>query len=468
MQSLVDNTNQRILVIDDNPAIHEDFSKILALNTDQGLADAEADFFGEANSSDVQLSVQIDSASQGQEGLEKVISAISESRPYALAFVDMRMPPGWDGLTTIENLWEKAPDLQVVICTAYSDNTWSDICERLGKTDRLLILKKPFDNAEVCQLVLALTEKWSLTKQAKLKQEDLEKLVEERTNKLREAEASLYHMQKLEAIGELAAGIAHEINTPMQFVNDNIEYLSECSEKLFEVIGAYHRNLHDEGSPKNWRDRIEEIQRLQELCRFDHMRREIPSAIEECLEGVHRVIDIVRAMKQLSHPGKDEKTSMDINSAIQSTATITKNRWKYAADLEMNLAPDLPQVGALSAEINQVLINLVVNAADAIAERYGESGEKGKICIRTKKEADKVVIEVEDDGGGIPDDVKTKIFQPFFTTKEVGKGTGQGLAISHNVIVNHHHGSLEVQTEPEKGSCFIVKLPIETSETGPA
>ncbi len=180
MQSLDNQRNRRILVIDDNPSIHNDFRKIFVANrARERLNDAEAAFFGEAIATDWQIDFELDVAHQGEEGLEMAVLAVAENRPHALAFVDMRMPPGWDGLTTIEQLWKADPDLQVVICTAYSDSSWSNICRRLGYTDRLLILKKPFDNSEVCQLSLALTEKWKLTQQARLKQGDLERLVDD-------------------------------------------------------------------------------------------------------------------------------------------------------------------------------------------------------------------------------------------------------------------------------------------------
>ena len=291
--------------------------------------------------------------------------------------------------------------------------------------------------------------------------------LQESLTKGRQLEMKLLEAQKLESMGLLAAGVAHEINTPMQYVNDNIEFLSECSESLFEVISVYHRNLLDTNPPKSWAERIREIEEIQNRCRFDRMKQQIPAAIEECLEGVQRVVEIVRAMKQLSHPGTEERVSTDINSAIRSTATITRNRWKYAAELILELSPELPDVKTLTAEINQVLINLVVNAADAIAEKYGDSGDKGKITIRTRGNSESVIIEIEDNGCGIPEEHRRKVFEPFFTTKEVGKGTGQGLAISYNAIVNHHQGSLHVESVPGKGTCFVVELPTNPQAAPP-
>ena len=277
-------------------------------------------------------------------------------------------------------------------------------------------------------------------------------------------QGKLSEAQKLESIGELAAGIAHEINTPMQYVSDNVEYLKESCHSLFDVLDAYDRNLADTAVEKPWQERLAEIKNLQDQCRFGRIREQVPAAVEDCLDGIRRVIEIVRAMKQLSHPGTSEKVHTDINGALRSTATITRNRWKYAAELQLDLDPQLPEVKTKTAEVNQVLINLVVNAADAITEKFGEEGEKGLILVRTRAFDDHIVIEVEDNGCGMPEHVKRKIFEPFFTTKEVGRGTGQGLAISHNVIVNHHQGKLDVRTKPGEGTCFIVTLPTKTDE----
>jgi PAS domain S-box-containing protein len=265
--------------------------------------------------------------------------------------------------------------------------------------------------------------------------------------------------QRLESIGQLAAGIAHEINTPMQFLSDNIEYLNECCEKLFEVVDAYERNL-SETTQKSWLERRQELEEIITRNRFDVIRNQIPSAISESLDGVRRVIEIVRAMKEFSHQGHAEKVGVDLNNAVRSTIMISRNRWKYVADLETELDPDLPTLRCVPAEINQVLLNLVVNAADAVADKVGtDTGTKGKIKVRTRSCNTQVVVEVEDTGCGIPSEIRERIFDPFFTTKDVGKGTGQGLSICYNIVVAKHRGSIEVDSEPGVGSTFRVLLP---------
>ena len=295
------------------------------------------------------------------------------------------------------------------------------------------------------------------TQELQLRTEELEQSIE----KERVMESQLDQAQKLESIGQLAAGVAHEINTPMQFVNDNIHYLKECTEGLWEVVAAYKENLFSTKSKKSWQDRQAEIKEITERCRFERMQKQMPLALEESLDGIQRVVTIVRAMKEFSHPGSIEKVSTDINESIRSTVTISKNRWKCAADVELDLAPELPDIKTLPSEINQVLLNLVVNAGDAIAEKLGEgSGEKGVITIRTFASDSHLIIEISDNGCGVPEKIRKRIFDPFFTTKDVGKGTGQGLSISYNVVVNKHQGKLELESTPGEGSTFGIYLPL--------
>ncbi len=280
----------------------------------------------------------------------------------------------------------------------------------------------------------------------------------------KQLERELSQAQKLESIGQLSAGVAHEINTPMQYIGDNLEFLDECMNNLLEVVDTYQQRLEDKATAQPWEHRIQELSDVKKRCKFDSIREQVPQAIQESLEGVERVIHIVRAMKQFSHPGSSKKVLSNINDAIRNTATITKNRWKYVAELELELDPDLTEAMVLTAALNQVLLNLMVNASDAIAEKQGEQGnQKGMITVRTRNDSDSVVIEVEDTGCGIPDEIVDRVFDPFFTTKDVGKGTGQGLAISRDVIVNKHNGTLEVLSTPGEGTTFIVRLPISPS-----
>jgi len=192
-----------------------------------------------------------------------------------------------------------------------------------------------------------------------------------------------------------------------------------------------------------------------------YLQEEIPQAIDQSLEGLERIAKIVRSMKEFSHPGMDEKTPIDINQAIETTINVSRNEWKYHADIETDLDPGLPNVSCLPGEINQVLLNLIVNAAHAIVNVVGESGDKGLIRISTRLDGAWAEIRVSDTGTGIPEEIKQRIFDPFFTTKMVGKGTGQGLAIAYSVVVDKHGGVIDLESEEGKGTTFIISLPLE-------
>jgi len=270
----------------------------------------------------------------------------------------------------------------------------------------------------------------------------------------------LLQAQKLESVGQLAAGIAHEINTPTQYIGDNIRFLKKSFAKLAAVLSAYGR-LWEETSRDNVTSTcIAEMTAALQKTDVGFLVEEIPKSINDSLEGVTRVSALVSAMKEFSHPGTREKVALDLNHAIQSTITVAQNEWKYVAEMETNFEPTLPHVPCLPGEFNQVILNLIVNAAHAIGDRSKErNGEKGKITVRTASCATGVEIRIGDTGGGIPVQARTKIFDPFFTTKEIGKGTGQGLAIARSVIVDKHHGSIDFETVLGEGTTFIIRLP---------
>ena len=277
-------------------------------------------------------------------------------------------------------------------------------------------------------------------------------------------EVQLRHAQKLESIGQLAAGIAHEINTPTQYIGDNTIFLRDAFKTLGEVIEAQQALMdrHEVGgcTPAD----VAAARRRFEEADVDYLMEEIPKAITQTLEGVQRVTRIVGAMKDFSHPGMESKVHVDLNHSIESTLIISHNEWKYLAQVETDYAPDLPPVPCFPGELNQVILNLVVNAAHAIqeAKEKGDPDRQGRIRISTRKEGEEVVIRVEDNGTGIPEAIRQRIFEPFFTTKPIGKGTGQGLAIAHSVIVDKHKGHLRLESELGKGTTFIIALPLES------
>lgn len=278
-------------------------------------------------------------------------------------------------------------------------------------------------------------------------------------------EMQLLHAQKLESVGQLAAGIAHEINTPIQYVGDNLRFIQESFQQLFRLFKEYEKLLTAarEGvlTPEMAKVADEAIRKAD----FAYLSLEVPTALEQSLDGVQRVANIVRAMKEFSHPGAKEKTPVDLNHAIQTTVTVARNEWKYVADVEYDLAPNMPMVQCLPDEFNQVVLNLLVNAAQAIGEIVKKTGGKGLIRISTRSDDTWAEVRISDTGGGIPAEIQHRIFEPFFTTKEVGKGTGQGLAIARASVINKHGGEIQFESTPGQGSTFIVRLPI-TAPTG--
>lgn len=275
-------------------------------------------------------------------------------------------------------------------------------------------------------------------------------------------ELHLLHVQKLESVGQLAAGIAHEINTPTQFVGDNTRFLSDAFDDLMRLLDDVEQLV--EAAQKTDIDPtlLDAVERARTSADVDFLRQEVPKAIEQSLEGIQRVSKIVYAMKAFSHPDIAEKTATDLNAAIETTVTVARNEWKYVADVELELDPTLPAVTCCPGEINQVLLNLIVNAAHAIAEKVGAKGaDKGKITIATKTDDDAVEVRVTDNGTGIPEEHHRRMFTPFFTTKAVGKGTGQGLALAYNVIHNKHGGTIRFETAVGRGTTFIIRLPCQ-------
>ena len=287
--------------------------------------------------------------------------------------------------------------------------------------------------------------------------------------KRKDLEFQLSQARKLESIGQLAAGIAHEINTPTQYIGDNTRFLQEASSDLGSVFGQYDRLLQavKKGTPTD--KIVRDLEEIIEEVDVAYLREEIPKAIEQALDGVDRVSKIVHSMKEFSHPGANEKTAVDLNKALESTITVARNEWKYVADMETDFDNSLPLVHCVPGEINQVFLNMITNAAHAIGEvvKNGDNG-KGKIIISTRGNGDSAEICIKDTGSGIPVALRHRIFDPFFTTKKVGKGTGQGLSISHSVVTEKHGGSINFETGEGQGTTFTIQLPIGEQGTNGA
>ena len=274
-------------------------------------------------------------------------------------------------------------------------------------------------------------------------------------------ESELYQAQKLESVGRLAAGVAHEINTPVQFVNDNCYFLRDAVAQIGEVVGVYREVIAAVADGRMTAEQARErVAAAEEAADLAFVSENMPTAVERALEGLERVAAIVRSMKEFSHPNQGAMSSSDLNAGIRSTLTVARHEYKYVADIETRLE-DLPLVVCNIGEFNQTFLNILVNAAHAIEAAVAGTERRGLITIATRQDGDSVLISVQDTGGGIPESIQDSIFDPFFTTKEVGKGTGQGLALARSVIVDKHHGSLTFESTPGVGTTFLIRLPLD-------
>ena len=569
---------KNVLVVDDNEQIQQDFRKIFCFDNDEfGIDELEAEFFGTSNKKAEKATFEVSFASQGKEAFQLVQEAAANGTHFGMAFVDMRMPPGWDGVETIEHLWSVDPDLQVVICTAYSDRSWDEISERLGTSDRLLILKKPFDKIEVIQLASSLCEKRRLRNESIARMAHLEEVVVDQGNELKAAhqdaevlissitsmlvsldhdgnvsrwnpvaeklfgissaealgkdfqslairwqspqkffdtltvrsatesqreefhftdeshvlrtldfmicpllkkpeskarlllgsdvtiqralQVQLDQAQRLESVGQLAAGVAHEINTPMQYIGDNVRYVSETIARMAPILECLPVLADPNISDAELIELRKSFPTGLKKSKIAHSLKEIPSALNDSMDGIKSVSNIVAAMKEFSHPGSDQMSNVDINHVVDTTLTVAKNEWKHVAEVSLDLASDLPAISGYASELNQAFLNIIVNAAHAIADHTTDG--MGTLEFKTHLVDGFVELQIKDSGGGIPESVQHRIFEPFFTTKEVGKGTGQGLAIAHNVIVQKHQGKIWFEVEEGVGTTFHIQLPLE-------
>jgi two-component system, cell cycle sensor histidine kinase and response regulator CckA len=558
--------SNRILIIDDNPSIHEDFRKILG-PADAKLAEeldaAEASLFGDTADISRTWSFQIDSAFQGQEGLEKVRTAFTDGMPYAVAFVDVRMPPGWDGIETISRIWQEFPDLQIVICTAYSDYSWDEIAKSIGNTDQMLVLKKPFDNVEVLQMAHALSKKWQLTQMARRQMEELDTLVNQRTAELRTANARL--------IGEVAERTAaeealrrseerfskafHGSPVPMVIQRPDGRACLDANVSFLELVGA-ERDAVLAGATTFWADdataatirdelairrvvrnlavvirtttgetrevlvaaenlelgsapyhllilqditdrvrlendlrqaqKMEAVGRLAAGVAHDfnniltvilgnttmHLRNprldeKLTASLHQVERAAERATALTRQLLAYSRKGIIQRRPLALNEVVEQTVAMLRRIIGEHIALDMQLAPDLPPIFADPSNVDQVIMNLALNARDAMPDG-------GKLTLITLRvEIDEVArarnpeaqlgphicLAVKDTGHGMDAATVGRIFEPFFTTKGPGKGTGMGLATVYGVL-KQHSGWIEVDSAPRRGTTIRAFFPL--------
>jgi two-component system, NtrC family, sensor kinase len=435
----------RVLVVDDNAAIHDDFRKIFVSTVNGELEELEASLFGERPSPSIAASVDLAFASQGTEAVSLVERDLAGGRTFDVAFVDVRMPPGIDGVETVVRLWRIDPRMQIVMCTAYSDYSWEEMATRLGAADSFLILKKPFDRVEARQLVQSLTEKRALLLERESRLEELDRLIRERTDELAQANASLalemkqrlkteqqlHQSQKLEALGRLAACMGHEINNPLSYVLANVEQ-----------AGIMVGDQEPLGSEE---------------------RLELRTMLEEAASGVNRIALLVRHLKVFSRAQPQPSRPFAVNAVIDSAFTLVRNEIRHRASLVLDLASDLPEVVGEAHRLEQVLVNLLINAVQSIPPGDAE-GNRIKVTTQTGG-AGEVVIAVSDTGCGIAPDDLERVFEAFYTTKPVGEGTGLGLAICHS-IVQAHGGRIAIDSTVGSGTTVTVALPSAQPHAG--
>lgn len=277
-------------------------------------------------------------------------------------------------------------------------------------------------------------------------------------------EAELSHSQKIQTVGQLATGMAHEINTPNQYIGDNLRFLQESFEGISEAVQGMRTagKLSESGELRD-ETLVESVERHYQAADLDFVIEEVPRAIEHALEGVDRVAKIVSAMKTFSHPGQVTQTTVNLNKVIESTVEVARNEWKYVATIDLQLDQALPSFQGYPGELGQVFLNMIINSIHAIQEKFGKE-LAGRMVIKTEVQGDHVVVSIADNGAGIPQSARQHIFEAFFTTKEVGIGSGQGLAISRSVIQDRHRGKISFVSIEGKGTTFVIKLPFQSKQ----
>jgi len=457
----------RVLIVDDNEAIHADFRRILD-RRDRVQRQSTLDELERALSGGP-LEVKRESRSheltfafQGEAAVRAVMEAQTTGRPFSVAFVDIRMPPGIDGIETIARIWQHQPQLEIVLCSAYSDYSWEDITRRLDPGDRLVVLRKPFDPIEVRQLAACLVQKWE---RGRLLDEQLHNLerqvqceVEARLRDRARHEEEQRRSQRLEALGQLAAGIAHEINTPTQFASSSLEFLDEIVPELAQAFETQRTLLagvmRGEITPRDACTRAD-------LITINELLAEAPRAISDARTGLARIAKIVKTVRQNAHlRDRGCLVSVDVNEQVRSAMELAHNEYKHDVDATMDLG-EVPTVLGDGGDLCLAILNLIINATHALRDKRAATGKRGKLTVTTRAAGEHVEVIVADNGPGIPEAIRERVFEPFFTTKPVGQGTGQGLSIARATIVDRHHGTLRFETEIGVGTRFIIGLPVE-------
>lgn len=465
--------NKRILVVDDDPGVRDSYAEILMPASTSDVMETGAFLFGEparASVRSMQKTYDLTMVDRGEKAVQAVEAAVAEEQRFAAAFIDMNMP-GIDGAETSKRIWSIDPQIKIVIVTAYSEYTPDDIIRVTGRDD-LFYLRKPYNPEEIRQFARATTTEWNLDRERRYLSDELKSANDELANininlqeKIKEQAAMLIQSEKMASIGILAAGVAHEINNPVSFVNGNLTTLKKYCERIGHLLYRYKtmEACIREGGENRVEALMEEIREFKEKHNVQFMLGDMVDLADESLEGTKRIINIVRDLKTFSRMDEADLKYINIADTLDATLNIIYNELTKKAEIIKDYG-ELPQIRCFPHKISQAFMNLLMNAAQSIED-------KGTIDIVTryvrdgKRATDEFVeIRISDSGRGIDEENLPRIFDPFFTTKPVGEGTGLGLSITYDIIKSHG-GHIRVESKAGSGTAFIIKLPIEMPAT---
>lgn len=460
--------NKRILVVDDDPGVRDSYAEILMPASRSDVMETGAFLFGESDRAPVrsiQKTYDLTMVDRGEKAVHVVEAALTEEQRFAAAFIDMNMP-GIDGAETSKRIWSIDPHIKIIIVTAYSEYTPDDII-RVTERDDLFYLRKPYNPEEIRQFARVTTTEWNLERerrylsdQLRSVNDELEQINTHLQEKIKEQAAMLIQSEKMASIGILAAGVAHEINNPVSFVNGNLTTLKKYCERIGHLLNRYKtmETCIREGGEDRADALMEEIREFKEKHNVQFMLDDMVDLADESLEGTRRIINIVRDLKTFSRIDEAELTYINIADTLDAALNIIHNELKNKAEIRKGYG-ELPQIKCFPHKISQVFMNLLMNALQAIEG-------KGIIEIVTRhvkngrRVSDNFVeVRISDSGCGIPEENLSKIFDPFFTTKPVGEGTGLGLSITYDII-KAHGGHIRVESKVGSGATFIIELPI--------
>ncbi len=466
------NEKYRILVIDDNEAIHNDLKRILCAGADDAgsLGDLEMELFGDTKDKITNSQFDLQCALQGMEGFELVKSALNAEDPFALAFVDVRMPPGWDGIETIAHIRELDTEMQVVVCTAYSDYSSDEIIAKVGNADNLFILKKPFDNVEILQMANALTKKWSLHRELRGKMFDLESIVKERTQALETANEELRTQlaqreqlyaerqldRSLKAVGQIAEGITKEITQPVQNLGSKIQKVREMHEKVLSHLTSMKKLWNDSGAESS--RLAADLMGVEKELDIDNLIEASQISFSSINQDLAHVQGVVEAAVEVGQADQGSMAMADVNQMLNHALILTRYQYKDAADVLVDFG-ELEKITCNVSQIYQVLINLLGNAALASRDAHHEDRQRKTIWVSTRQEGKQVVVTIQDQGKGIPGHLKD-VYDQILKADDLGKYAGQGLAIARSIIVDGHGGRLDFDSQENQGTMITIRLPV--------